>query len=67
MIYIGKVAFVYKGTCPETVIVEPGTVSVAAQFSAPIKKVIIPEGVKYIGYGVFASDSLKEIYLPISL
>ncbi|MBO5933533.1 MAG: leucine-rich repeat protein [Bacteroidaceae bacterium] len=71
LVYAGKVAYKYKGTCPETIVIEDGTLGIADYaFSnrSNLVNVTIPDSVVCIGYRAFQSCSgLTEITLPSNL
>ena len=65
LVYVGKVAYKYKGTMPEgtSIVLEEGTVGIAGStFSgcSGLTSIIIPNSVTSIGAGVFSSCSGLE-------
>lgn len=71
LIYIGKILYGYRGTCPENVSVRPGTVCIAGTaFSGVsiLKSITIPSSVKYIGNRAFyMCSSISEATVHASL
>ena len=73
MVYLGKVAYAYKGDMPENTKIEikDGTkgIAAAAFFNcANLKSVTIPDGVKNIGEAAFyGCTSLSDISIPNSV
>lgn len=63
VVYIGKVAFGYKGEIPEHGVLtfREDTVGIADGAFSGFEKVIIPKSVKYIGKGAFYGEELAEI------
>lgn len=71
MVYVGTVAYKYKGTAPVgSITVNPGTLGIADncfEDQPNINSIILPEGLEYIGHSAFRNCSLSEIILPESL
>jgi len=71
LIYIGKVAYQYKGTCPSSVAIRQGTLGIAANVftnCTPLTSVEIPESLIYIGEDAFSfCSSLDSIDIPDSV
>lgn len=70
MVYAGKVAYKYKGTCPESVVIRDGTVAIAdgAFSSCTMKEVTIPDSVRHIGDNAFwHCYSLQRVQLSQNL
>ena len=65
VVYAGKVALGYKGTCPSSITFKAGTTGIAARafYDADnLKYVSIPDSVKTVGYDAFFScDNLAAI------
>lgn len=68
LVYAGKVAYKYKGTCPETILLKEGTLGIAEDAFAKCKKlanITIPDSVTTIGSGAFSGcESLTSIIIP---
>ena len=66
MIYVGKVALYYKGTCPESFVIDDGTVGIAGEaFSgaSDLLDITIPKSVICIGETAFYSCyDLKTVH-----
>ena len=63
LIYIGKVAYFYKGNCPATVRVKDGTVAISANaFSEGenLTTVVLPDSMQFIGEYAFAGCTKLE-------
>ncbi|MEE0957674.1 MAG: leucine-rich repeat protein [Ruminococcus sp.] len=76
MIYLGDLAYHYKGEPPESVTIRPGTKYLADRLfntsfggtQYHLKSVTLPEGLLAISYYAFgSSDSLTEITIPDSV
>lgn len=71
VVYVGKVAYTYKGSSPEKVTIKDGTVSIATgafRNRYKMKEVVLPEGVEHIGKNAFyLCVSLEEITFPDSI
>ncbi len=71
MVYLGKVAYSYKGECPANVTVRGGTMTIAdGAFAdcAALESVTIPNSVESIGRGAFTGcESLKAMNIPASV
>lgn len=71
MIYIGKIAYEYKGTPPETVTIKQGTLGIAGEAfksCSALKGVTLPEGLISIGdYAFDSCKKLESLTLPDSL
>lgn len=72
MVYIGKVAYQYKGNMPEntTVTLRSGTLGIASDcFSRQnnLVSVIFPDGLEYIGSLAFMDTSVTDVVLPESV
>ncbi|MBQ9673454.1 MAG: leucine-rich repeat protein [Ruminococcus sp.] len=70
MVYIGKTAYDYKGTCPEKVEIKSGTTAIAGDCfsSTDIKNVVLPNSLKIIGSTAFREcTSIKSITIPNSV
>ncbi|MBO4432994.1 MAG: leucine-rich repeat protein [Clostridia bacterium] len=65
--YIGKVAYKYKGTCPESITVKDETLGIAQNAfsgSEELASITIPDSVKLIGGSAFANcTALKNVTL----
>ena len=68
LVYVGKIAYRYKGTCPATVTIKDGTRIINSEAFYNCKgltSITIPDSVTSIGYEAFwGCSSLKEISLP---
>ena len=72
LIYVGKVAYKYKGTMPEntSIIIEEGTVGIAGEAFEQCSGLIsinIPNSVTNIGRNAFARSGLTSINIPNSV
>lgn len=71
LIYAGKVVYSYKGTIPEIVLLEEGTVGIADlafYYQKGMNSIVIPNTVVTIGSRAFDScTGLKEIIIPSSV
>ena len=71
LIYIGKVAYAYKGTCPSKVVIKDGILEIASfAFSCceKLKTITIPDCVKSIGAFAFRHCTrLTSITIPDSV
>lgn len=71
LIYIGKVAYSYKGVCPSSIVIEAGTLSIAGVAfyrCTSLISITIPKGVKNIGGGAFEyCSSLRSVYFGGSI
>lgn len=67
LVYLGKVVYTYKGTCPSTIAFMYGTVGVAGQAFENVEtleNVIFPATIREIGFWAFKNCvNLKEINL----
>ena len=68
MIYIGKVAYQYKGTCPKTFSIKAGTLSISGSAFAgctSLSSIAIPDSVTAIGsYAFYECSNLKNVTIP---
>lgn len=70
LVYVGKVAYDYKGEVPDngTVIIKDGITQLNAIFTySNIRKIVLPEGLEYIESCAFRFSKLEEINIPDSL
>lgn len=77
LVYVGKVAYKYKGDIPEntSITLENGTVSISARAfhkgnnatRTNLKSVIIPNSVTSIGYGAFQMNYALDLDIPNSV
>lgn len=71
LVYVGNVAYEYKGACPQTVVLKENTIAIADYaFSncENITEITIPDTVKSIGnYAFLYCNSLIEITIPESV
>ena len=71
MVYAGKVAYKYKGTCPSSIVIKEGTLGISGLAFCDCKNltsVTIPDGVTNIGYGAFdRCAALASINIPDSV
>ena len=71
LIYIGKAAYTYKGTCPASVTIKDGTVAIAEYaFSecSGLQSITIPDSVTTIGQQAFYfCGDLQSIVIPESV
>ena len=69
-VYTGKVLYKYKGTCPEFVTVQDGTVAIgdgAFNSADRLISVEFPDSVTTIGFGAFWHSGLSSVELPKGL
>ena len=68
LIYAGRVAYEYKGTCTGEIVLRPDTAGIADECfntQGELSSVTIPEGVTSIGYGVFSGcTGLTSVTVP---
>lgn len=68
LVYAGKIAYRYKGDCPEAITINAGTLGIADNafsFLGSLKSIIIPNGLLTIGEKAFYNSSnLSEITFP---
>lgn len=68
LIYVGKVAYKYKGECPQSITIQSGTTEIADEAfldCSLLTQVIIPHGVKAIGRQAFYNcTALSSISIP---
>ena len=71
LIYVGKIAYKYKGNCPDNINIQDGTISISgAAFHnvTGLKNITIPDSVISIGGSAFnGCTSLKSIIIPDSV
>ncbi len=71
LIYIGKVVYEYKGTCPSTITIKEGTLGVADYAfydCANLTNIIIPDSVMSIGnWAFYYCTNLTSITIPDSV
>ncbi len=71
VVYIGKMAYAYKGTCPATVTIKEGTTSIGSgAFSScsALESITIPDSVTHIGENAFSwCRKLSSITIPSSV
>lgn len=66
LIYINKVLYGYKGTCPENIVVKDGTLSITSScfYGTKLKSITIPDSVKIAGACTFYDcTNLTNVYL----
>ncbi len=64
LVYVGKVAYAIKGSCPEEVIIKEGTKAICDNLFASypeLKSIDIPKSVSHIGLNVFNGCSGLEL------
>lgn len=68
MVYIGKVAYKYKGKCPAKLSLKKGTLGIAAKafcYQYSLKRITIPKTVVRIGSGAFVGcEKLTSVNIP---
>lgn len=71
LVYAGKVAYKYKGNCPETVVLKKDTIEIASYAFSEcknLKSIIIPDSITSIGNYVFSDcTSLTSITIHDSV
>ena len=69
IVYAGRVAYTCKGDCPASVTLLPGTKGIAEEAFAGrrVQRVVIPDGLTYIGNAVFSASSLTSVIIPASV
>lgn len=66
LVYLNKVLYGYKGTCPENVVVKEGTLSITSScfYGTKLKSITIPDSVKIAGACTFYDcTNLTNVYL----
>lgn len=69
-IYINNIFYDYKGTAPEVLIIEPGTIAIAGGAcidDTNIKQVILPDTLLTIGDSAFQNSNVSQINIPDSV
>ena len=70
VIYIGRIAFQCKGSCPASITLRSGTTSIAPQCFAgqsTLKSIEIPSTVTLIGKSAFSETGLESVEIPDSV
>lgn len=72
LIYLGKIAYQYKGTMPKEteIVIKEGTVGIANHAfrdSSSLTSIIIPDGMRKIGNYSFENSGLNSLIIPNSI